>query len=176
MPGSPLSRCSVGSVVWVLWVKEYGLGYGTVASWMLEAEPEGGGGTASLKVSTHYQTTAPAFRHCPPLSHFFTAPCFWGSHTTAPPPPKKKKKNQTVWIQTYKLVLLLCSKFEVRSWPPLNFGVHCFRSAWPFGSGYPFEPECQTPPPPPREAEGGLASFYSTQVFTSTYRQTLNLL
>ena len=28
----------------------------------------GGGGTASLKVGTHCQTTAPAFCPCPPLS------------------------------------------------------------------------------------------------------------
>ena len=29
---------------------------------------EGGGGTASLKVGTHCQTTTPAFWPCPPLS------------------------------------------------------------------------------------------------------------
>ena len=31
----------------------------------------GGGGTASLKVGTHYQTTAPAFLRCPPLNLFY---------------------------------------------------------------------------------------------------------
>ena len=36
----------------------------------------GGGGTASLKIGTHCQTTAPAFQRCPPLSLFLTAPYF----------------------------------------------------------------------------------------------------
>ena len=36
----------------------------------------GWGGTASLRVSTYCQTTAPAFRCCPPLSFFLTAPLF----------------------------------------------------------------------------------------------------
>ena len=33
--------------------------------------PVGGGGTASLKVGIHRQTTASAFRHCLPLNCFY---------------------------------------------------------------------------------------------------------
>ena len=47
----------------------------------------GGGGTASLKVGTHCQTTAPAFWHCPPLNLFLPPPIFEGHR---PPPPKIK--------------------------------------------------------------------------------------
>ena len=36
--------------------------------WMFKMDARGGGGTASLKVGTHSQTTAPAFWPCPPLS------------------------------------------------------------------------------------------------------------
>ena len=45
------------------------------------------GGTASLKVGTHCQTTAPAFWHCPPLNLFLQPPIFEGHR---PPPPKIK--------------------------------------------------------------------------------------
>ena len=46
--------------------------------------PRGGGGTASLQVGTHCQTTAPDFRHCPPLN-FFYRPLFLGVIDHRPP-------------------------------------------------------------------------------------------
>ena len=49
--------------------------------------PVSRGGTASLKVGTHCQTTAPAFWHCPPLNLFLPPPIFEGHR---PPPPKIK--------------------------------------------------------------------------------------
>ena len=49
--------------------------------------PGGGGGTASLKVGTHCQTTAPTFWHCPPLNLFLPPPIFEGHR---PPPPEIK--------------------------------------------------------------------------------------
>ena len=52
-----------------------------------QVAPEGGGGTASLKVGTHWQTTAPAFWHCLPLNLFLPPPIFEGHR---PPPPKIK--------------------------------------------------------------------------------------
>ena len=48
---------------------------------------EGRGGTASLEIGTHCQTTAPAFRHCLPLNRFLLLHIF-ESHR--PPPPKIK--------------------------------------------------------------------------------------
>ena len=47
--------------------------------------PGGGRGTASLKVGTHCQTTAPAFWHCLPLNLFLPPPIFEGHR----PPPQK---------------------------------------------------------------------------------------
>ena len=47
----------------------------------------GGGGTASLEVGTHCQTTAPAFWHCPPFS-IFSPPSIVEGH--GPPPLKIK--------------------------------------------------------------------------------------
>ena len=54
----------------------------------------GGGGTASLKVGTNCQTTAPAFRHCPPLSLFLLPPIFEGIR----PLPPQIKHNQYKFI------------------------------------------------------------------------------
>ena len=53
--------------------------------------PGEGGGTASLKVGTHCQTTAPAFQCCPPLSFFLPPPIFEGLRP--PPPPPSPKSN-----------------------------------------------------------------------------------
>ena len=58
--------------------------------WVLDPG-EGGGGTASLKVGTHCQTTTPAFRRCLPLNLFLSPPIFEG-HILLP-------QNQTFSIQ-----------------------------------------------------------------------------
>ena len=51
------------------------------------------GVTASLKVGTHCQTTAPAFRRCLPLS-LSLRPSFFEDLRPSPPPQKKIKHNQ----------------------------------------------------------------------------------
>ena len=53
----------------------------------------GGGGTDSLKVGTHCQTTDPAFQHCPPLNLFLPPPIFEGHR---PPPPKIKHSQYKI--------------------------------------------------------------------------------
>ena len=98
--------------------------------------PGWGGGTASLKVGTHCQTTTPAFWPCPPLSFLWPPPVFEGHR---PPPPKIRHPQYKIsyktdpkyfsklsiqWIPcisqnrvktntSYKLLPLLGSQFEV---------------------------------------------------------------
>ena len=106
-------------------------------SFLLTAiSPRGGGGTASLKVGTHCQTTAPAFWPCPLLSFLWPPPVFEGHR---PPPPKIRHPQYKIsyktdpkyfsklsiqWIPcisqnrvktntSYKLLPLLGSQFEV---------------------------------------------------------------
>ena len=55
-----------------------------------------GGGTASLKVGTHCQTTAPTFQHCPPPNLFLPPPILEGHR---PPPPKIKHSQYKIFYK-----------------------------------------------------------------------------
>ena len=96
-----------------------------------------GGGTASLKVGTHCQTTAPAFRCCPPNQYFLPPPISEGHK---PPPLKINIPNAKLSIKVnqnllhtflYKecsvfhkiegihtSLIRYCSQFEVDRPPP----------------------------------------------------------
>ena len=147
--------------------------------------PRGGGGTASLKVGTHCQITAPTFQACLPQSFLWPSPIFG----TFRAPPFKIKLSQCGITWLYKRdsnysIMHVTSCISQKKWKHILQAINLIRYlvwSWPHplfafkGVDHPYilaftasasrgrlavgshlVPECPPPPPP---GEEGLLSL-----------------